>query len=267
MGKRPVTTAKLVEMKARGEKIVALTAYDFLLAELLDEVGIDLILVGDSLGTVFAGYESTVPVTMDQMLYHTKIVAQNAPRPLVVGDMPFMSYQASTEQAVVNAGRFLQEAGAQAVKLEGGEEVAEVIRRIADAGIPVVGHLGVTPQSVHQLGGYGVRGKSDSEAEKMLSDARALECAGAFAIVLEKIPRGLAREVTDATRIPTIGIGAGPDCDGQILVTHDMLGLFDRFRPKFVRRYATMLEIARGACTRYVDDVRTGRFPADQESF
>ena len=267
MGKRPVTTAKLVEMKARGEKIVALTAYDFLLAELLDGVGIDLILVGDSLGTVFAGYESTVPVTMDQMLYHTKIVAQNAPRPLVVGDMPFMSYQASTEQAVVNAGRFLQEAGAQAVKLEGGEKVVEVIRRITDAGIPVVGHLGVTPQSVHQLGGYGVRGKSDSEAEKMLSDARALEEAGAFSIVLEKIPRGLAREVTDATRIPTIGIGAGPDCDGQILVTHDMLGLFDRFRPKFARRYATMLEIARRACTRYVDDVRTGRFPADQESF
>jgi len=267
VAKNKVTTATLIDMKARGEKIVALTAYDFLLAELLDEVGIDLILVGDSLGTVFAGYESTVPVTMDQMLYHTRIVAQHAHRPLVVGDMPFMSYQASAEQAVVNAGRFLQDAGAQAVKLEGGEEVAEVIRRITNAGIPVVGHLGVTPQSVHQLGGYGVRGRSDAEAERMLSDARVLEDAGAFSIVLEKIPRVLAREVTEAIRIPTIGIGAGPECDGQILVTHDMLGLFERFRPKFARRYATLLQIARGACARYVDDVRTGRFPADQESF
>lgn len=267
MAKDRVTTAKLIEMKAGGEKIVALTAYDFLFAELLDEVGVDLILVGDSVGTVFAGYESTVQVTMEQMLYHTKIVAQHASRPLVVGDMPFMSYQVSAEQALTNAGRFLQEAGAQAVKLEGGEEVAETIRRITAAGIPVMGHLGVTPQSVHQLGGYGVRGRSDEEAEELLADAKILADAGACSIVLEKIPRELARKVTEEIRIPTIGIGAGPECDGQILVTHDMLGLFERFRPKFARRYATLLKAAREACAEYAEDVRMGRFPSERESF
>lgn len=262
-----VTTRQLLEMKAKGEKIVALTAYEYLFAKILDEAGVDLILVGDSLGMVFAGYESTVRVTMEQMLYHTRIVASAVERALVVGDMPFMSFQVSAEEALKNAGRFLQEAGAQAVKVEGGEEVAEQVRRMVRAGIPVLGHLGLTPQSVYQFGGYGVRARERKEAEKLLHDAQVLQDAGAFAIVLEKIPTGLARRVTENLRIPTIGIGAGPFCDGQILVTQDMLGLFERFRPKFVRRYAELGKLAREAVAMYAEDVRKGRFPSEEESF
>jgi len=262
-----VTTAKLLAMKAEGNKIAALTAYESLFARLLDEVGVDIILVGDSLGMVFAGYETTVRVTMDQMLYHTRIVADAVERALVVGDMPFMSFQVSMEEALRNAGRFLQEAGAQAVKVEGGEEMADRVRRMVDVGIPVMGHLGLTPQSVHQFGGYGVQAKGESEARKLLHDAEVLEQAGVFCMVLEKIPHKLAKEVSEKLRVPTIGIGAGPHCDGQILVTQDLLGLFERFRPKFVRRYAELGRMAREACTAYVAEVRGETFPSLEESF
>ena len=262
-----VTTKQLWEMKRKGERIVALTAYEYLFARILDEAGVDMILVGDSLGMVFAGYESTVRVTMEQMLYHTRIVASAVERALVVGDMPFMSFQVSPEEALRNAGRFLQEAGAQAVKVEGGEEVAEQVKRMVEAGIPVLGHLGLTPQSVYQLGGYGVQAREEDEARKLLHDAEVLQEAGAFAVVLEKVPGELAREVTERLHIPTIGIGAGPHCDGQILVTQDMLGLFERFRPKFVRRYAELGRLAREAVAQYGQDVREGTFPSEKESF
>jgi len=261
------TTATLVEMKARGEKIAALTAYDYVMAAILDEIGIDLILVGDSLGTVFAGYQTTVQVTLEQMLYHTRIVSQHVKNALVVGDMPFMSFQINPDEAVRNAGRFLQEAGAEAVKLEGGEEIAPTVKRIVDAGIPVMGHLGLLPQSVHKFGGYAVRARSSQEAEKLRKDAKILQECGVFSIVLEKIPRQLAREVSESLTIPTVGIGAGPDCDGQILVTHDMLGLFERFRPRFVRRYAELSRQIRQACTAYLQDVKRGKFPSLEESF
>jgi 3-methyl-2-oxobutanoate hydroxymethyltransferase len=261
------TTTTLIEMKVQGEKIAALTAYDYILATILDEIGIDLILVGDSLGTVFAGYETTVQVTLDQMLYHTKIVSQQVKNALVVGDMPFMSFQISPDEAVRNAGRFLQEAGAEAVKLEGGEEIAPTVRRIVNAGIPVMGHLGLLPQSVHKYGGYAVRARESKEAEKLRQDAKILEECGAFSIVLEKIPHQLARQVSQSLSIPTIGIGAGPDCDGQILVTPDMLGLFERFHPPFVRRYAELNKEMKQACTAYLQDVRTEKFPSLEESF
>lgn len=267
MKRERVTTAKLSAMKAEGKKIAALTAYEGLFARLLDEVDVDVILVGDSLGMVFAGYETTVRVTMDQMLYHTRIVTDGVERALVVGDMPFMSFQVSMEEALRNAGRFLQEAGAQAVKVEGGEEVADRVRRMVDVGIPVMGHLGLTPQSIHKFGGYGVRAKAEAEALKLVHDAEVLEQAGVFCMVLEKIPHGLAKEVSEKVRVPTIGIGAGPHCDGQILVTQDLLGLFERFRPKFVRRYAELGKTAREACTAYVADVRGGTFPSLEESF
>ncbi len=267
MSREKVTTAKLMAMKEKGEKIAALTAYECLFARLLDEAGVDVILVGDSLGMVFAGYETTLRVTMDQMLYHTKIVADSVERALVVGDMPFMSFQVNAEETLRNAGRFLQEAGAQAVKVEGGEEMADRVRRMVDAGIPVMGHLGLTPQSIHKLGGYGVRAKGEAEARKLLRDAEALEQAGVFSLVLEKIPGLLAKEVSEQVEVPTIGIGAGPHCDGQILVTPDLLGLFERFRPKFVRRYAEFGKAARKACAAYVDDVRGGGFPSLEESF
>ena len=235
-----VTTAKVREMKKKGEKITMLTAYDYPTAVAMDSVGVDIFLVGDSLGMVVLGYDSTLPVTMEDMLHHTKAVSRGTQRAMVIGDMPFMSYQASVAEAVRNAGRFLQEAGAQAVKLEGGREVAEVTSRIAAAGIPVMAHIGLTPQSVHQLGGYKVQGKGDKAAQRLLEDARILEEAGAFSIVLECVPKGLAREITAALEIPTIGIGAGVECDGQVLVVHDMLGLFERFTPKFVKRYANI---------------------------
>jgi len=267
MKREKVTTATLIEMKARGERIVALTAYEALFARMLDQAGVDLILVGDSLGMVFAGYATTVPVTLEQMLYHTKIVASNVERAFVVGDMPFMSFQIRPEEALRNAGRFLQEAGAQAVKVEGGEPIFHTVKRIVDAGIPVLGHLGLTPQSIHQFGGYGTRAKTQEEAAQLLRDAKGLEEAGVLALVLEKIPHLLAKQVTEALHIPTIGIGAGPHCDGQILVTQDLLGLFERFKPKFVRRYAELGRIGREACQSYVEDVKKGTFPSLEESF
>lgn len=265
--RRKVTTRRLQEMKQAGEPIACLTAYDHLMAAILDRSGIDVILVGDSAGTVFAGYDTTIPMTMEQMLYHAEVVARGVQRALVVADLPFMSYQISDEDALRNAGRFVKEALAEAVKLEGGVQVCATVRRIVDSGIPVMGHLGLTPQSIHQFGSYRTRGASDAEAERILADAAALQDAGVFAIVLEKVPTELARRVTASLEIPTIGIGAGPGCDGQILVTHDMLGLFTRFHPRFVRRYAELEQVMADAFSRYRDDVKGRSFPTDDESY
>ncbi len=265
--RRKVTTLRLQEMKSQGERIAALTAYDWLMARLIDEAGVDVILVGDSAGMVFAGHDTTISMTMTQMLYHATVVARAVKRALVVGDLPFMSYQASVEEALRNAGAFMKEALVEAVKLEGGEIVCPTVRRIVDAGIPVMGHLGLTPQSIHKFGSYRTRGVNEAEATQILKDARALQDAGVFAIVLEKIPVELARDVTGAVRIPTIGIGAGPDCDGQILVTHDMLGLFTRFRPRFVRRYAEIGHAMQDCFRSYCTDVKAAQFPSAEESY
>jgi 3-methyl-2-oxobutanoate hydroxymethyltransferase len=264
---RKVTTRRLEEMKAAGERIACLTAYDFLTAAILDEAGIDLILVGDSAGTVFAGRDTTIPMTMEQMLYHAEVVSRGVKRALVVADLPFMSYQVSEEDALRNAGRFIKEALAEAVKLEGGRQYCGTVRRIVDSGIPVMGHLGLTPQSIHKFGSYQARGVSNEEAEQIVEDAKALEAAGAFAIVLEKVPAVLAERVTAVLRIPTVGIGAGAGCDGQILVTPDMLGIFTRFRPRFVRRYAELGGAMADAFRRYAKDVKAGAFPSDKESY
>jgi 3-methyl-2-oxobutanoate hydroxymethyltransferase len=265
--RRKVTTQRLREMKEQDEKISCLTAYDNLMAAILDEAGIDLILVGDSAGTVFAGYDTTIPMTMQQMLYHAAVVARAVDRALVVGDLPFMSYQASVEEALRNSGAFIKEALTEAVKIEGGEVVCSTIRRIVDAGIPVMGHLGLTPQSIHQFGTYRTRGRSEEEAQRILQDARALQDAGVFAVVLEKIPAELAAEVTAAVDIPTVGIGAGPHCDGQILVSHDMLGLYTKFRPRFVRRYGELRNQMLEAFAHYGQDVKSGSFPSQDESY
>ncbi|MBL8840582.1 MAG: 3-methyl-2-oxobutanoate hydroxymethyltransferase [Planctomycetes bacterium] len=265
--RRKVTTLRLQEMKTQGERIAALTAYDWLMARLLDESGIDVILVGDSAGMVFAGHDTTISMTMPQMLYHASVVARAARRALVVGDLPFLSYQLSEKEALRNAGAFMKEALVEAVKLEGGEMICPTVRRIVDAGIPVMGHLGLTPQSIHKFGTYRTRGVETGEAEQILRDARALQDAGAFAVVLEKIPSELAREVTAALRIPTIGIGAGAECDGQILVSHDMLGLFTRFRPRFVRRYAELGKAMQDAFRQYTADVKAKTFPNAEESY
>ncbi|MDZ7372636.1 MAG: 3-methyl-2-oxobutanoate hydroxymethyltransferase [candidate division KSB1 bacterium] len=267
MPETKVTVPGLIERKRQGPKIAALTAYDAVFAELLDTSGIDVVLVGDSLGMVIQGHETTLAVTLEQILYHTQAVRRGVRRALLVADMPFLSYQVSPEEALRNAGRLMKEGGAEAVKLEGGRPICETVRRLVDAGIPVMGHLGLTPQSIHHFGGYRVRGRSGEESEALLADALALEAAGAFAIVLEKIPSSVARTITEKVRIPTIGIGAGPHCDGQILVTYDMLGLFEKFRPKFVRRYAELASVIRESCRRYVEDVRQGSFPSDQESY
>lgn len=241
-----------------------LTAYDYAVALAVDRAAIDSILVGDSLGMVVLGYENTLPVTMEDMIHHCKAVARGAEFALLIGDMPFMSYQASAEDAVRNAGRFLQEGGMDAVKLEGGRERADAVRAIAGAGIPVQGHLGLTPQSVHQLGGWGPQAKTTDSAIRLLEDAQILEEAGCFSLVLENIPSRLGRLVSESLEIPTIGIGAGPDCDGQVLVTHDILGLFDRFTPRFVKVYADLHgEMAR-AITAYKEDVEAGEFPAEE---
>ena len=262
-----VTTASLLKKKQAGEKIAALTAYDYSTAKLLDEAGIDIALVGDSLGMVILGYETTLCVTMEDMLRHTAAVARGAQRAMIVGDMPFMSYQINPDEAVANAGRFLQEAGAHAVKLEGGRSVTETIARIVDAGIPVMGHIGYTPQSVHKFGGPRVQGKAEADAERMLAEAQSLEDAGVFAIVLELIRRGLAKRITAAVSIPTIGVGAGPDCDGQVLVTNDLLGLYGEFYPKHAKRYANLAETTLAAFKAYVEEVRSGSFPGDEHSF
>lgn len=264
---KKVTTKSLRLMKERGERIVALTAYDHLMGELLDQSGVDLILVGDSAAMAVQGRHTTVAVTMDQMIYHAELVSSSVERALVVGDLPFMSYQVNADEALRNAGRMIQEAHVEAVKLEGGSKICPTIRRIVDAGIPVMGHLGLTPQSIHLFGSYQVRATDPEEADEMRRDALALEEAGAFALVLEKVPAKLAGEVARALTIPVIGIGAGAACDGQILVSHDMLGLFTRFRPRFVRRYAEIAELMREAFTRYAKDVRTGDFPGEDESY
>ncbi len=264
---RKVTTAGLRRMKERGEPIAALTAYDHTMAVLLDEAGLDVLLVGDSVAMVVQGRQTTVSVTMEQMLYHAGLVAAGAERALVVGDLPFMSYQVNADEALKNAGRMVKEAGVEAVKVEGGEHVCATVKRIVDVGIPVMGHLGLTPQSIHQVGTYQVRATEPQEAEQVRRDARALQDAGVFALVLEKIPASLAAEVAASLSIPVIGIGAGSSCDGQILVTHDMLGLYTRFRPRFVRRYAQIGEEMVGAFRHYVADVKGRRFPSAAESY
>lgn len=262
-----VTTATLMEMKARGEKMTMLTAYDYPTAVLLDEAGIDMLLVGDSVGNVVLGYEDTLPVTMDEMIHHTRAVARGTRRAMVVGDMPFLSYQVSLPEAVLNAGRFLKEGGAQAVKLEGGSERVSVVRALVETGIPVMGHLGLTPQSVHQLGGFRVQGKDEAAARRLLDSALALEEAGAFALVLEAVPAALAAQVTDRLQVPIIGIGAGPDCDGQVLVVHDMLGLSACRVPKFVKQYASLGDIVKQAAQAYQADVKGGSFPAPEHCY
>ncbi len=252
--------------KAEGRKIVVVTAYDALFTRIAEEAGIEALLVGDSLGVVVQGKKDTLSVTMEDMLYHTRLVAGAAQHALVIADMPFLSYQVSVEEAVRNAGRFLQ-AGAAAVKLEGGSAVADRVEAITRFGIPVMGHLGMTPQSVHQYGGYKVQGKAADQAEVLLCDARALEAAGAFAIVLEAVPAKLAKTITQTVAIPTIGIGAGPACDGQVLVLYDLLGLFDQFVPKFVKPYAHLRADALQALRRYREEVEQGKFPTDSESY
>jgi len=267
MEKAKVTTEVLRAMKDRGEPIAALTAYDYLWANLLDSAGVDILLVGDSVGTVVQGRDTTVPVTMEQILYHTEMVTRAVSRALVIADMPFMSYQTSLQEALHNAGKLLKESNAEAVKLEGGRAVADTVNHLTQAGIPVMGHLGLTPQSIHKFGSYRVRGEGVDEADGMFADAVALQEAGAFAIVLEKIPVDLAARITAELSIPTIGIGAGPRCDGQILVTQDMVGLFTRFRPRFVRRYMELAEILGSAFREYVDDVKERSFPDTNESY
>jgi 3-methyl-2-oxobutanoate hydroxymethyltransferase len=264
---RKVTTKSLRLMKQAGQRIVALTAYDYLMAELLDEAGVDLILVGDSAAMAVQGRHTTVGVTMEQMLYHAELVSSGVQRALVVGDLPFMSYQVNADEALRNAGRMVQEAHVEAVKLEGGLSICPTITRIVEAGIPVMGHLGLTPQSIHRFGTYQVRARDPEEADEVRRDARALEAAGVFAIVLEKVPAALATEVSKSVTVPVIGNGAGPGCDGQILVSHDMLGLYTKFRPRFVRRYAELGSIMKEAFGRYAQDVRGGDFPAEGESY
>ncbi len=264
---RKVTTEALRRMKAKGKKIACLTAYDALMAELCDRAGIDVLLVGDSVGTVVQGLDTTVSVTMDQMAYHCLVVARAVRRAMIVVDLPFLSFQVSEEEALRNAGRLMKESQAEAVKLEGGKPFLKVVRRLDESGIPVMGHLGLTPQSIHRFGTYKVRGTDPEERRRILEDARALEEAGVFALVLEKVPADLGREITEALEIPTIGIGAGPHCDGQILVTHDMLGLFTRFHPRFVRRYAELAHLMEEAFRHYVRDVREGEFPNLDESY
>jgi 3-methyl-2-oxobutanoate hydroxymethyltransferase len=264
---KKVTTAVFQAQKARGEPLTMLTAYDYLTARAVDQAGIDSILVGDSLGMVILGYESTLPVTMEDMLHHCRAVSRGAHHALLIGDMPFMSYQVDVREAVRNAGRFLQEAGMDAVKLEGGRERLEAVQAIIDSGIPVLGHLGLTPQSINQLGGFKTQGRSAEDARKILDDALLLERAGCFGIVLESIPDRVAGYISSRLEIPTIGIGAGAGCDGQVLVTHDLLGLFDRFTPKFVKQYASLHKQIHQALLDYRKEVEQGLFPADQHTY
>jgi len=254
-------------MKQKGEKIAMLTAYDYTTAKIIDEVGIPLILVGDSLGMVVLGYKSTIPVTMDEMLHHTKAVVRGTKQALVIGDMPFMTYHISISDALKNATRFIQEAGAQAVKLEGGVSVAETVQKIVECGIPVMGHIGLTPQSIHQFGGFKLQGKTPEAAARLLEDAKALEQAGAFAVVLETVPTPLSTLITREIGIPTIGIGAGIGCDGQVQVINDILGSFTDFVPKHAKQYANLADIMSNAITEYLGEVKSGEFPTDAQSF
>ncbi len=264
---RVVTTKTLMTMKKAGEKIAMLTAYDYLVARYLDQVGMDIVLVGDSLGNVVHGYETTLPVTVDDMIYHAKAVKRAVRNALIVVDMPFMSFQSSLDDAVKNAGRIMKEVGVGAVKLEGGSYIADIVRHLVRIGIPVMGHLGLTPQAINKFGTYEVRAQDPAEARELLHDAKVLEEAGVFAIVLEKIPSDLARKVTKAVSVPTIGIGAGPHCDGQVLVVYDMLGLTEEFQPRFVRRYEELAETMRKAFRAYIADVKRGKFPSKGESY
>ena len=264
---RVVTTRTVMTMKQSREKIAMLTAYDFLTARILDEVGIDIILVGDSLGNVVQGHETTLSVTVDDMIYHAKAVKRAVKNALIVVDMPFMSYQNSLDEAVRNCGRVMKEVGVGAVKLEGGAYIAEIVRHLVQIGIPVMGHLGLTPQAINKFGTYEVRATEKEEADQLLRDAKVLADAGVFAIVLEKIPAGLANRVTKAVPVPTVGIGAGPGCDGQVLVLYDMLGLTEEFRPRFVRRYGELAEDLRRSFRSYIDDVKSGSFPTKSESY
>jgi len=262
-----VTVKSVREMKAKGQKITMLTAYDYAFANILDGAGVDILLVGDSLGMVTLGYDDTLPVTVEDMMHHTKAVVRGTKRAMVVTDMPFMSYQVSDEKAMENVGNIMKFTGTHALKLEGGERIVGLVKRMTDAGIPVMGHLGLTPQSILQFGGYGLQASSIEEAQRLLSDAIALEEAGAFALVLEKIPSELAELVTASLEIPTIGIGAGPACDGQVLVVNDMLGMFEKFVPKFVKQYANLRAIIDQAAKDYINDVRGDVFPAGEQTF
>ncbi len=264
---RKVTTSRLIEMKKRGEKIAMLTAYDYSMAQLIDAAGMDVILVGDSASNVMAGNMTTLPITLDQMIYHAKSVIKGTKRALVVCDMPFGTYQGNPMEALASAIRIMKESHAEAVKMEGGSEIRESIERILSAGIPVMGHLGLTPQSINKFGTYAVRAKEEAEAEKLISDALMLQEIGCFAIVLEKIPAALARRVSEQLSIPTIGIGAGGGTDGQVLVMHDMLGINKGFSPKFLRRYADLATAINEAVGRYIDDVKTGDFPNETEQY
>ncbi|NVB76843.1 MAG: 3-methyl-2-oxobutanoate hydroxymethyltransferase [Kofleriaceae bacterium] len=267
MKTQKVTIHTLRQMKERGEKIAVLTAYDATFARLFDESGADVLLVGDSLGMVVQGHDTTLPVTLEEIAYHCRAVVRGTKRAHVVGDMPFMSYQSSIEQGMTNAGRLIKEGGCHSVKLEGGAQYADLVRRLVGAGIPVMGHIGLTPQSFHQLGGFKVQGRETGGRDKLLADARALEEAGCYAIVLEAIPADIAREITEALSIPTIGIGGGVACDGQVLVSYDMLGMDETFKPRFVRRFANLGATIKDAVSQYVGEVRGGSFPSDAESF
>jgi len=262
-----ITINQVKEMKEKGEKITMLTAYDYSTAKIVDEVGIPLILVGDSLGMVILGYETTIPVTMEDMLHHTRAVVRGTEQAMIVGDMPFMTYHVSVEDALRNAARFIQEAGAQAVKLEGGVTVAEKVKRVVECGIPVMGHIGLTPQSVHQLGGHRVQGRSPEAALRILEDAQALEEAGVFAMVLESVPAPLAALITEKAGVPTIGIASGVGCDGQVQIINDILGSFTDFIPRHAKQYAQLADTIRDAVSRYYDEVKAGTFPTKKHSF
>lgn len=262
-----VTTQTVVDMKRNGEKISMLTAYDYTMASIIDAAGIEVILVGDSASNVMAGNETTVPMTMDHMIYHATCVVRGVDRALVIADLPFMSYQVTSKEALISAGRMMKEAGVHGVKVEGGKPIIDTVRKIVDAGIPVMGHLGLTPQSIYKFGTYKVRATEDEEAESLIEDAKRLEEAGCFSLVLEKIPAKLAAKVTEALSIPTIGIGAGPSCDGQVLVIHDMLGLNKEFNPRFLRRYADLHTVMTESVQQYIDDIKKGDFPNEEEQY
>jgi len=264
---KKVTILDLQKIKDSGEKITMLTAYDYPTARMLDEAGVDILLIGDSVGNVMMGYENTLPVTVDDIIYHTKAVVKARKKALVVADMPFMSYQVSIEEAKINAGRMIQEGGAEAVKLEGGENMEAVIRALCEIDIPVMGHIGLTPQSIHRMGGYKIQGKEERQRQKLLADALAVERAGAFSVVLEAIPAELAQEITQSLNIPTIGIGAGINCDGQVLVIHDVLGLSGSFRPKFVKQYVQLEPLIKKAVQEFIAEVKEEKFPNKGHSF
>jgi 3-methyl-2-oxobutanoate hydroxymethyltransferase len=267
MDRKKITPVDIQAMKNEGKKIAMLTAYDYPTALLEDHAGIEIILVGDSLGMTVLGYENTIPVTMDEMIHHTKAVTRGTKYALVIGDMPFMSYNTSEREAILNAGRFMKEGGADAVKLEGGVTVKDIVKAIVNAGIPVMGHIGLTPQTISMLGGFKVQGKDAQAAQKIIDDALLLEDAGAFSVLLEAIPAPIAKRITDRLKVPIIGIGAGVHCDGQVLVVHDILGLFDRFTPKFAKRYVNLSELMLKAFESYREEVLKGAFPTDQHSF